>query len=214
LRSKALEACLEEAREGLERGYERFQLLGEDTGAWGLDIGSDFVTLLDRLAELSPPLRLKFEDYRPLWLVRQIDALERRAGAGSIYWITVPIQSGSPAVLRDMHRFSDTGEILEALRRLRRASADLALVTNVMVGFPTEAADDFERTLDLLLAVRFDAARFVPFSARPGTPAWHMPPLPSPGAIELRLELAGERFGEAGYQVSRSGSEVHVTLAD
>jgi tRNA-2-methylthio-N6-dimethylallyladenosine synthase len=83
----------------------------------------------------------------------------------------LPVQSGSDRVLARMRRGYTRADYLEAIRRLREAVPDLALTTDVIVGFPGETEADFEETRSLMEAAAFDNAFIFKYSPRPGTPA-------------------------------------------
>src|SRR6185295_3793686 len=102
-------------------------------------------------------------------------------------YLHLPVQSGSDAVLRRMGRGYTRREYFELSQRLRQARPDLALSTDLIVGFPGETEEDFQRTLDLVREVRFSALYAFTYSPRPGTAAPRLD-----GAMEP--EIASERL--------------------
>src|SRR5581483_12075990 len=86
----------------------------------------------------------------------------------------MPLQSGSDAVLRAMRRSYRSERYLQIIAEVRAAIPDAAITTDIIVGFPGETDDDFERTLDVVRAARFASAFTFQYSKRPGTPAAEM----------------------------------------
>ena len=100
----------------------------------------------------------------------------------------LPLQSGSDSVLAAMHRGYTAERFLDKLAMARRLVPDLSVSTDVIVGFPGENVDEFEQTLAVVKAARFDSAFMVQYSPRPGTPAASMPDQVSPDAVRERFD--------------------------
>ena len=83
----------------------------------------------------------------------------------------LPLQSGSSRILKIMNRHYDKEQYLEIVRKLREAIPDIALTTDIIVGFPGETEEDFEETMDIVRKVRYDSAFTFIYSKRTGTPA-------------------------------------------
>ena len=209
LHSKPLEDCLSEIIAGLEQGYRRFQLLSEDVGAYGLDLNTTIVDLLRRVVALEPSLRVKFDDFRPLWAIRYLDGLTGLLETGQVVHILVPIQSGSERILRAMRRFCDTDQMRRALIQLRRANTELALITNCIVGFPTETISDLEATLEMVRNVGFDAGRVFAYSPREGTAGAEMGGQIPVEEVQRRIGLAGRELKRRGYGVTMHGATLY-----
>ncbi|MFR1324199.1 MAG: radical SAM protein, partial [Ezakiella massiliensis] len=89
----------------------------------------------------------------------------------------LPIQSGSDKVLKDMNRHYDTEKYLKIIDYAKKVRPDISFSTDIIVGYPTETEEDFERTLDIIREVRYDSAFTFIFSPRPHTPAAKLKPL-------------------------------------
>src|SRR5205807_4464328 len=115
----------------------------------------------------------------------------------------LPLQSGSDRTLAAMHRGYTAARYLERLAAARSAVADLAVTTDLIVGFPGETDDDFERTLELVAEAHYDSAYTFIFSPRPGTEAATM--------IErfVAPDVAGARFERLNVVVDRSALRRH-----
>lgn len=83
----------------------------------------------------------------------------------------LPIQSGSDKVLKDMNRHYDTEKYMYIVDKVKKIRPDISLSTDIIVGYPTETEEDFEKTLDIVKKVRYDSAFTFIFSPRPNTPA-------------------------------------------
>lgn len=158
----------------VERGVREVTLLGQNVNAYHGD-GPDgeswpLAQLLRRLGEIPSIERLRFTTSHPHDMDDDLIALfgdEQKL----MPYLHLPFQSGSDRILAAMNR-KHTAEEYEALiARIRAARNDLALSTDIIVGFPGETDADFEATLDLVARVGFAQAYSFKYSARPGTPA-------------------------------------------
>lgn len=208
-RSKPLEECLAEVRRGLDSGYRRFHLVSEDVGAYGLDLGLSFPRLLQEIVALDRSLQVKFDDFRPRWAVKYLDELLPLVKESRVYSILSPIQSGNSQVLRAMKRYGDTQRIKRALRLLQRANLEFTLVTNCIVGFPTESESAFNETLKMIRFVNFDAGRIFPYSPRENTPGERMEGKVPEEEIQKRLGYATMELESQGYEVTLEAGTLH-----
>lgn len=188
-RSRPLGEILAEVRHLLDYGFVEIELLGQTVNHWREPGGDeDFADLLDRVASLPGLRRLRFvtsypRDFTP----RMVERLGRYDNICS--YLHLPVQSGSNRVLRRMGRGYEVEAYLELVSQLREARPDLALSTDVIVGFPGETEGDFARTLALVEETRFSQIYAFKYSPRPGTAA---PRLDDP----VDPETAGRRLQE------------------
>ena len=171
------EACrtkadiLSEVRHLLAYGFVEIELLGQTVNHWREPGGEeDFADLLNAVAQLPGLARLRFvtsypRDFTP----RMIDQYRRHPNLSN--YLHLPVQSGSDRVLRRMGRGYEIASYRQLVSDLREARPELALSTDLIVGFPGETEDDFTRTLDLVRELRFSALFAFCFSPRPGTAA-------------------------------------------
>lgn len=213
LKSKPLPAVLEEVQHGLDMGYQRFQLLSEDVGAYGLDLDTNITLLLEEIFALSPDLRVKMDDFRPLWLIRFEEEMLQLAQTGRIYHILSPVQSGSSRVLRSMNRFHDSQRMVSSFRKLISAHKNLKLITNCIIGFPTETEADFQETLDVLEKIHFHAGRIFPYSERDGTTGQNLGPPASRKIILERFDHAHQELRRMGYSLDFDGQTLSFMSA-
>ncbi|MFL6193118.1 MAG: tRNA (N6-isopentenyl adenosine(37)-C2)-methylthiotransferase MiaB [Thermoanaerobaculia bacterium] len=170
-RSRPMAEVLREVRHLLEYGFQEIELLGQTVNHWREPGGQlDFADLLDEVASLPGVQRLRFvtsypRDFTP----RMVEQVGKHANICP--YLHLPVQSGSDPVLRRMGRGYTRAEYLDLAGQLRRARPELALSTDLIVGFPGETEEDFQRTLDLVREVRFAAIYAFTYSPRPGTAA-------------------------------------------
>lgn len=116
----------------------------------------------------------------------------------------LPVQSGSDRVLKAMNRHYTIKHYLDIVDEVRKVRPEIAITTDIMVGFPGETEEDFNDTLDLVDAVKFSGAFSFIYSARPGTPAAVMPQIPS--------AIQHERFDRLIEKLNRYSEEEHQAL--
>jgi len=173
LRSRPPEVVLEEFRRGREKGFRDFVILAEDTGCYGLDIGTDITSLLEEITAEPGDYRLIIKDFNPGRLIRDrerlISLFERRRDR--LRDIRMPIQSGSDRILARMRRPYRIDAIRDALRELWERVPGFPVFTHFIVGFPGETAEDFSATEALMREFDFADTQIYIYEARPGTEA-------------------------------------------
>jgi len=163
---------LAEVHHLVARGVREITLLGQNVNSYGQDRREhdfpDFPGLLRRVAAEPGVLRLRFTTSNPKDLSPD---LMRCFGelTNLCPHFHLPVQSGSDSVLRRMNRKYNRREYLEKVAGLRAARADIAITTDIIVGFPGESEADFEATMNLLEEVRYHGAFSFKYSDRPGT---------------------------------------------
>ena len=169
-RSRTSESVLAEARQLADAGYTEIQLLGQNVNSYRdpSPAGWDFATLLARVAEVPGIRRVRYTTSHPRDFVRAIvDAMN--ANPVLCNHVHLPVQSGSDAVLAAMDRLYDRRRYLECIAWLKSSPRNIALTTDIIVGFPGETERDFQQTLDLLDEVQYDSLFSFKYSPRPNT---------------------------------------------
>ena len=157
LRSKPTRTIMEEVKKGLSKGIYRFNIISPDTGAYGLDIGSDIISLLSAILDENENIVIDYlEDVKPIYICRYgkgfIDLIE----SGRIKNIIIPVESASKKILKLMRRPCDLGALSEALTDMKKKNPKLRLATRAMIGFPTETEEDFQATIDYMKSSPFE----------------------------------------------------------
>lgn len=196
LRSRPPEAILQEFRNGLSKGYKVFQFISEDTGCYGLDVGTTIGGLLRRVFAIEGEYRLILIDFCPQWLVEQraelIPILVREQD--KMKELFVPVQSGSDRVLNRMKRQYTAEEAKSVFCEIKERAPGIALRTSILVGFPGETDEDFELTKCLIAAVPFDEVTVNRYEDRPGTESSRMTDKVAQDVIEQRARILAEEL--------------------
>ena len=169
--SRTVEDVLAEVRRLATEGLKEVELLGQTINAYRCpSTGAPFADLLEAVAAVEGLERIRFITSHPRHFDdRLIEVLARHPKVSR--YLHLPVQSGSDAVLKRMHRRYTREEYLDLLARIRCNVPDINLSTDAIVGFPGETERDFEQTLELLEEARFGQVFAFAFSPRPRTPA-------------------------------------------
>ncbi|HAN94075.1 MAG: tRNA (N6-isopentenyl adenosine(37)-C2)-methylthiotransferase MiaB [Limnochordia bacterium] len=170
--SRLPESILTEVEGLVEAGYKEVTLLGQNVNAYGKDLSIDtsFSQLLTELNAIEGLARIRFTTSHPRDLGP--DLIDALAGLDKVCeHLHLPVQAGSSRVLRRMNRGYTREQYLDLVQKVRQAVPEIALTTDIIVGFPGETEGDFQETLSLVEEVRFDSAFTFIYSPREGTPA-------------------------------------------
>ncbi|MBA4741340.1 MAG: tRNA (N6-isopentenyl adenosine(37)-C2)-methylthiotransferase MiaB [Azoarcus sp.] len=207
--SRPLDDILTEVAGLAQQGVREVTLLGQNVNAWrgpiakGGDEQGDFAFLLECVAEVPGIERLRYTTSHPREMTqRVIDAYAKIPKL--VGHLHLPVQSGSDRVLAAMKRGYTVIEYKSLIRKLRAVRPDLSLSSDFIVGFPGETEDDFEKTMQLIDDVGFDASFSFVYSARPGTPAADLED-PVPQTTKLRwLARLQKRIEEQARVISEA----------
>jgi tRNA-2-methylthio-N6-dimethylallyladenosine synthase len=170
--SRAVDEIEREVRIAAHRGTREIVLLGQTVNSYGRDLSPriSFVDLLERVSRIEGIERIRFTSPHPQE-VRQdfIDCVVSNPKV--CRHIHMPLQSGSNAILKAMNRNYRREKYLSIIEALKSRVPDMAITTDIIVGFPGETEADFEQTLEVMDLVQFDNSYSFAFSARPGTVA-------------------------------------------
>jgi tRNA-2-methylthio-N6-dimethylallyladenosine synthase len=220
--SRPFDDVLTELADLADQGVREVTLLGQNVNAYrgpmsaacAAGDSADLALLLEYAADIPGIERLRYTTSHPKEMTgRLIDAhgaIDKLASH-----LHLPVQSGSDRVLAAMKRGYTTLEYKSIVRKLRARRPDLVLTSDFIVGFPGETDDDFERTLRLVVDVRFDGAFSFAYSARPGTPAAELPDQVAPGVKQERLRrlqaLLDSQYRAQGERMVGTRQRVLVT---
>ena len=190
-------------------GVREVTLLGQNVNSWGRDLVPDLRTEFGELLRACDAVagieRIRFtsphpKDFRPpvIAAMAECDAVCEHAH--------LPVQSGSSRILKAMRRTYTRERYMRLVDDLRAAIPDLALTTDIIVGFPGETEDDFRETLDLVEEVGFDGAFTFVYSPRSGTEAASMPDQVAEHVKRARIE----RLIDVVQRVARDRNEKRV----
>ena len=178
--SRDMNSVLDEVKKCVDEGYKEITLLGQNVNSYGNDVDDpnvNFANLLRKIDKIEGKFRVRFMTSHPKDL--NDDIIDAMANSSKICNnLHLPIQAGSDKVLADMNRRYDSAKYLKTIEKLRKAMPDIGITTDIMVGFPTETEDDFQKTLEIVEKVRYSNAFTFIYSPRKGTPAAKMEQIP------------------------------------
>jgi tRNA-2-methylthio-N6-dimethylallyladenosine synthase len=180
-------------------GVREVTLLGQNVNSYGRDVGASFAELLRAIDAVEGVERVRFTSPHPKDFRQDVIAAMAECPAVCEH-AHLPLQSGSSRVLKAMRRTYSRERYLRLVVELRGAIPDLALTTDIIVGFPGETEDDFLETLEVVEEVGFDGAFTFVYSPRAGTEAAAMPD-------QLPDEVKRERIERLVEVVQRVAAE-------
>lgn len=191
LKSKALEICLKEYEELLDKGYREFSIIADDVGAYGIEINSSFAELLEKMSRIDKNLNTKWYilELHPYWAIKYKSELLKEIKDGKIEHILIPFQSGSRRILELMNRYNDIEKIKTTIAEFKKVNHHLSISSHFIIGFPSETNDDFLATLNFIREVNIDQPFFFPYSDREGTIAYEMENKIDIKTIDQRMKL-------------------------
>jgi threonylcarbamoyladenosine tRNA methylthiotransferase MtaB len=197
-RSRALQAILDEILARQDEGYQEVVLTGVHIGAYGRERGETLADLVQEVLARTQLPRLRLSSIEP-WDLSP-DLLRLCQNPRLCRHLHLPLQSGCDATLERMNRRYTTAQFSELVQRARSEIADLAVTTDVIVGFPGEDEQEFAASAAFVGDLGLARIHVFPFSARPGTAAASMPDQIPPKVKKRRAShLAGiaRQSGEA-----------------
>src|SRR5438093_5300992 len=185
-RSLPLEALVGQVRAAVAGGFREVVFLGQTVNSWR-DGRHDFADLLRAASAVEGLLRVRYTSPHPSDVTARL--IDAHAECGMLCpHVHLPLQSGSNRVLEAMQRTYTLERYREIVAELRARVAGVALSTDIIVGFPGETEEDFERTVQVMRELRYDSAFLFKYSARPDTRAWGSAETVSEGEKGRRLE--------------------------
>lgn len=209
-RSREPGGILEEIRRLAADGVVEVMLLGQNVNSYGKHLNPPitFAQLLKQVDEIPGIERIRFMTSHPKDL--SDDLIQVMAQSKHICrHLHLPLQSGSSRILSLMNRRYDKEQYLALVEKLRAAMPELALTTDIIVGFPGETEEDFEETMDVVRRVRYDSAFTFIYSKRTGTPAAAMENQVDEETVKRRFDRLLKEVQTIAAQVS--GRELHTT---
>ncbi len=171
--SRTPESIAEECRHLAEQGYKEVTLLGQNVNSYGKDhpewncLFHDLLYKLDGIPGLE---RVRFMTSHPVDITKELMEAIRDLKSACEF-VHFPLQAGSNRILKKMHRIYTLEQYLEKVQMLREIVPNVALGTDIIVGFPTETEEEFQQTYEMLKQINYSVAFIFAYSQRKGTPA-------------------------------------------
>lgn len=170
---------VEEAKNALNKGAKELQVTAQDTACYGFDSEDSFANLLNQLSSLEGDFRIRVGMMHPKSLKNQVDeVVSAFKNSDKLFkFIHLPIQTGSDKVLKEMNRGNTISEFEDIINKFRKEIPDITIATDIIVGYPTETEEDFQKTLDLLKKVKPDVIHVSRYMHRPGAKSSSLQPV-------------------------------------
>ena len=214
-RSKNPDEVIDEITDLVNHGYQEVVLTGIHTGNYGVDLDTNFASLLKRVVAIPGLLRLRISSIEITELTKEVLGVIRDSSI-IVDHMHIPLQAGSNHVLSLMNRKYDLDYYFNKIKEIREVRPNMAITTDVIVGFPGESEEDFLETIDTCKKVGFTKIHVFPYSERKGTKAMELPDHIEPSVKKeraRRLLLVSKEL-ECSYYASFVGSEVTVLVEE
>lgn len=156
----------------IKEGCKEVWLTSTDNGCYGFDIGTDLPSLVNAVTEIPEEFMVRVGMMNPMYMPRIKEKLVEAYDNDKIFkFLHIPVQSGSNKVLHDMKRGHTAETFREIAKKVKERFGNFTISTDVIVGFPSETEEDFQKTVSLLDETKPDVVNLSKYSARPGTDA-------------------------------------------
>lgn len=171
--SKKQEDIYREVEYLVERGIREVILLGQNVNEYGRDIGENFPSLLAKIHDIKGLVRLGFITSHPKDIQDKLISAFKELP--KLYkYLHLPIQSGSDRILKLMNRYYTLSQYMGIIDKVRKTVPEVSITSDIIVGFPSETEDDFQKTLEAIKYIEFDDLFVFKYSTRPLTAASQM----------------------------------------
>jgi len=199
--SYPLNMILEEVEDSINEGVKEIWLTSQDMGSYGIESGKSLLPrLIECVSKIDGLFLVRIGMMNPIYLKPILEDLAEAYLRPKIFrFLHLPVQSGSNKILMDMNRGYTVELFKEIVKFMRSRIKDLTLSTDIIVGYPTEDEEDFEKTVKLIEEIKPDMINLSRFFPRPGTPAEKLKPL-DPRLVKKRSKLMSEVAREAALR--------------
>ena len=194
LQSYPISEIVKAAQKAVLDGVKEIWLTSQDTGCYGFDIKTNLPSLLCELVKISGDFKIRVGMMNPQHILRIRSELIAMYKHEKVFkFLHLPLQAGSNAVLLKMARGYTVEQFMEVYGEFKREIPELNIMTDIIVGFPTETEEDYWQTLNIVRQMNPDSINISRFWARPKTPAAKLEPL-SPDVVKHRSKVLMDVF--------------------
>ena len=184
----------------IKEGRKEVWLTSTDNGCYGFDIGTDLPTLVNSVTEIPGDFMIRVGMMNPMYMPRIKENLIKSFNNDKVFkFLHIPVQCGSNKVLNDMKRGHTSETFREIVKKVNEQFERFTISTDIIVGFPTETEDDFQKTVDLLDGIRPDVVNLSKYSSRPGTDAAEMKQI-DVAEVKRRSKLIFEQINKISIE--------------
>ena len=181
-------------------GCKEIWLTSTDNGCYGFDIGTDLPSLVNAVTEIPQDFKIRIGMMNPMYMPRIKENLIRSYANDKVYkFLHIPVQSGSDRVLHEMKRGHTSSTYKEIIKKAKEKFTQFTISTDIIVGFPSETEEDFEKTIELIKKTRPDVVNLSKYSARGGTDAAKWEQIP-PSEIKRRSKIVFELINQISLE--------------
>jgi len=174
------EKIIQEIKNKIKSDHKTINLTATDTGCYGFDIKTNLPELLNEIVKLKGNFKIKIGMMNPEHVLKYLDELiEIYKNPKIIKFIHIPLQSGSDKVLKEMNRGYTIKQYKTIVKKFRKEIPNIHIITDLIVGYPSETGKDFKETLKIVKELKFNVINISKFSSRPGTKASRLKQLSS-----------------------------------
>lgn len=188
--SYPLNKILEEVNLSLNQGCKELWITAQDTGCYGLDIGTSLPELLKQILEIKGNFKIRLGMANPNFIYKYLKELIEIFKDDKMFkFLHLPIQSGSDKILKDMNRKYSVKQYKEIIKEFKRQIPEMTISTDLILGYPTETEKEFQESIDLVKETKPDILNINRFWSMPNTAASKLKALPSEVLKKRSLEM-------------------------
>ncbi|MDA8720608.1 tRNA (N(6)-L-threonylcarbamoyladenosine(37)-C(2))-methylthiotransferase [Nitrosopumilus sp.] len=187
----------------IKEGCKEVWLTSTDNGCYGFDIGTDLPTLVNAVSEIPEDFMVRVGMMNPMYMSRiKQELIESYDNEKVFKFLHIPVQSGSNKVLNDMKRGHTSETFREIVKKTKDRFENFTISTDIIVGFPSETEEDFQKTLSLLDETKPDVVNLSKYSARPGTDAAELKQIDA-SEIKRRSKIIFEQINKISMESNK-----------
>ena len=188
----------------IKEGCKEVWLTSTDNGCYGFDIGTDLPTLVNAVSEIPEDFMIRVGMMNPMYMPRiKQNLIESYDNEKVFKFLHIPVQSGSNKVLNDMKRGHTSETFREIVKKVKERFEKFTISTDIIVGFPSETEEDFQKTITLLDETKPDVVNLSKYSARPGTDAAELKQIDA-AEIKRRSKVIFEQINKISLESNKN----------
>jgi MiaB-like tRNA modifying enzyme len=172
LKSYKKEEIIREVKKAVDENCEKIYLTAQDTGCWGRDINENLISLLKEVINVKGNFKIRLGMANPNFILEYLNELiEIYKSDRMMKFLHIPVQSGSDKVLKEMNRKYKVEDFKFIVKKFRENIKEMNISTDIIVGYPSEDLEDFNKTLELIREIKPEVLNISKFAPRPKTEA-------------------------------------------
>ena len=203
LNSYRLGDIVRQVQTEINEGCKEVWLTSTDNGCYGFDIGTDLPSLINAVVDIPNEFMIRVGMMNPMYMPRIKEKLIESFDNDKVFkFLHIPVQSGSDKVLHDMKRGHTAGTYREIVNKVKQRFSEFTISTDIIVGFPSETEEDFQKTVALLDETKPDVVNLSKYSARPGTDAAELKQIDA-AEVKRRSKIIFEQISKLSMESNK-----------